>query len=217
MLHLPNSISENIKDAEVKINNYTSFRTDRANRRKKGGIITYLKDTIYPYTKVILSFSNSVSEVQMLNIEHLNLVFIVIYRPPECTQNYFIPILALIKDKINEMSASLPNIILTGDFNFPIIDWETEVVQGGSTDAQLQAAALLDLAENYCMNQYIRVPTRGKNILDLFFTNNEELVHEYTVDPTTMSDHNIILMTTNIKSLERKKTMIPSPKNLSLN
>lgn len=87
----------------------------------------------------------------------------------------------MIRNTINEITAPLPNIILTGDLNFPIINWDTESVHGGSTDVQLQAVALLELAGEYCMNQYIRAPTRGKNILDLFFTNNEELIHEYIV------------------------------------
>lgn len=210
-------LHENIKDAEVRISNYTSFRTDRANRRKKGGIITYVKDTVSPYTKVLLSFSNSVTEVQMLKIEHLNLVIIVIYRPPACTQNNFTQILAMIKDKLNEMPAPLPNIVLMGDLNLPIIDWASEEIRGGTMDARMQATALLDLAENYCMNQYIRVPTRGKNTLDIFLTNNEELVHAYRVDQTTMSDHNIIIISTNIKQLDTKIVINPLEGELTLN
>lgn len=85
---------ETIKDAEIMIENYISFRTDRAKNRKKGGIITYIKDSISAYTKeLLLTFSNTVTEVQILSIEHINTILIVIYRPPDCKQNNFLPIL----------------------------------------------------------------------------------------------------------------------------
>ena len=213
-------LSENIKEAEIKIDNYIPFRTDRANNRKKGGVITYIKNSISPYIKVLLSFSNSVTEVQILSIEHINMILIVIYRPPDCNQNNFIPIITMIRDNINELPTPLPTIVLTGDLNFPMIDWESEVVRGGLNDVQIQATALLDLTREYCMNQYIRIPTRGNNILDLFFTNNDELIHEYTVDKNAISDHNIITISTNIKTHKpreraRSTEVMPSLNNLN--
>ncbi|KAK4299118.1 hypothetical protein Pmani_028584 [Petrolisthes manimaculis] len=61
-------LNHNIKDAEVTIAGYTSFRTDRTNTIK-GGIITYIKDEFVPYTKVILSASISNTEAQVLHIK----------------------------------------------------------------------------------------------------------------------------------------------------
>ena len=46
-------LNKDIKDAEMKIENYTAFRVDRENR-SHGGTITYLRDNIAPNTQVIL-------------------------------------------------------------------------------------------------------------------------------------------------------------------
>lgn len=37
-------LTENIREAEMYIENYTSFRTDRSGQRKKGGIVTYVNN-----------------------------------------------------------------------------------------------------------------------------------------------------------------------------
>ena len=43
------------------------------------------------------------------------------------------------------------------------------------------------------MTQYIDIPTRQSNILDLLFTNNDKLVHDFTSQfHPKLSDHNII-------------------------
>lgn len=61
-----------------------------------------------------------------------------------------------------------------------------------------QAETLLRLAEEHCPTQVIKVPTRGDNILDIVMTNNEDLLHEISVHPTHLSDHNIITLSTNL-------------------
>ena len=48
------------------------------------------------------------------------------------------------------------------------------------------------------MSQHVRVPTRGENILDLFFCDDEEFVLKVDVNPTILSDHNLINITTNL-------------------
>jgi len=44
------------------------------------------------------------------------------------------------------------------------------------------------------LNQYISVLTRGENILDLFFTNDDSLVTNVSVSDTDMSDHIVDIM-----------------------
>ena len=92
----------------------------------------------------------------------------------------------------------LPTVLLTGDLNFPLIDWQSESVCGGSADMRLSAAALLSLAGSFCLHQLIDTPTRNSNILDLFFTNDDDIIHGHVIKPTNLSDHNIIEITTNI-------------------
>ena len=55
----------------------------------------------------------------------------------------------------------------------------------------------MDFSEKFFLNQYIEEPTRLNNILDLFFTNNEDIILKIQVEaPTTMSDHKLQCITT---------------------
>ena len=47
--------------------------------------------------------------------------------------------------------------------------------------------------------------TRKNNILDVFLTNNDQLTQQIIIIETSMSDHNIIQVETNIKIVEEKQ------------
>ena len=59
----------------------------------------------------------------------------------------------------------MPNIIFTADQNSPIIDWQMEIADGGTNENRV--------AEDQCLQQYIKEPTIKNNILDVFLTNND--------------------------------------------
>lgn len=201
MLALTEShLTDDISEAEIKIENYTPFRTDRASPRKKGGVITYLHNHVASLSKVLLTISNSYTEAQVLYIQDVETALINIYRPPACPSSKFLEPLSKIKETIENLPGLMPTILLTGDLNFPLIDWDTERVYGGADDMRVQAAALLRFAEEFCLTQLISSPTRGSNILDVVMTNNDKLVYEYSVEKTILSDHNIITLTTNIRT-----------------
>lgn len=191
-------LTPNIKDAEIKIENYTSFRTDRSDQRRKGGVITYIKNTVAGGTKVLLSVSNSYTEVQILKVTSINMVLITIYRPPACPTGKFVDQLTKVNELLNDLPSPIPTLVLTGDLNFPQMDWDSESVYGGAEDMRFQAEALLRLMRDFCLNQLINIPTRGDSILDVVMTNNDELIYNFTVNKTNLSDHNIITVTTTI-------------------
>ena len=65
-------------------------------------------------------------------------------------------------------------ICLAGDFNFPDIDWRSNtVLPGGTLDDQASANMLLKLMSDQLLNQYVLVPTRKNNILDLFMSHDK--------------------------------------------
>ena len=94
----------------------------------------------------------------------------------------------------------MPNIIFTGDLNFPIIDWQMETADGGTHEN-----AFFQLAQEQCVQQYIEDPTRKNNILDVCLTNNDQLTRQIIITETSMSNHNIIQIETNIKIVEEKQ------------
>ena len=73
----------------------------------------------------------------------------------------------------------------------------------------------LQFAQEQCLQQYIGKPTRKNNILDVFLTNNDQLTRQIIITETSMSDHNIIQIETNIKIVEEKQKYQIKKSNLS--
>ena len=92
----------------------------------------------------------------------------------------------------------MPNLIFSGDLNFPIIDLQMETADGGTNENLVQADALQQFAHEQCLQQHIEEPTRKNNILDVFLTNNDQLTRQIILTETSMSDHNIIHIEINI-------------------
>lgn len=193
-------LTDEIREAEIKIPNFVAYRTDRPKQKKKGGVITYVDRHFAAGAKILLSESNLFTEVQALYIKDIECLYINIYRPPACPTNKFTDQLRKIREVINSLPPPMPTIIFTGDLNFPLIDWELESVYGGAGDMRTQAEAVLHFAEEFCLNQHINTPTRGTNILDIVLTNNDALLHNITVNRTNLSDHSIITLTTNLST-----------------
>ena len=99
-----------------------------------------------------------------------NIVIINVYRPPYCPTEKFIDPLSELRAKLIEIGNTMPDILFTGDLNFPIIDWQMETADGGTHENQLQANAFLQFAQEQCLQQYIEEPTRKNNILDVLLT-----------------------------------------------
>ena len=96
-------------------------------------------------------------------------------------------------------------IIVLGDFNFPHLKWKyyDDVViantqTGGTIDHQQQAENLLELTSDLFLEQKIVTPTRENNVLDLLFTNDEDLIKITNTADTFISDHRMITASINI-------------------
>jgi hypothetical protein len=93
--------------------------------------------------------------------------------------------------------SSKGHIWLAGDFNFPSVNWDQLTVDPGGSYANL-SRQMLDIANDFGLEQIVREPTRINNTLDLFFTTNPTLVEKSCVVPG-ISDHDgipVIIMST---------------------
>ena len=187
-----------IRDAEVNIKNYVMFRADRANRRKKGGVVIYVRTDLAGSWEVMLTGSDRRVEYMVLHNRRLNLVLGGIYRPPSCKLDYLNNVLCNIRNAVDQIGTPEPTILLTGDFNLPIIRWDSMTIEGGSDSRRRQAESLMSFASDLNLEQVIDVPTRENNVLDLVFINNDQLINDLKVEDTIMSDHRMILLKTNI-------------------
>ena len=96
---------------------------------------------------------------------------------------------------INEHNKEKPNF-LAGDFNLPHIDWENNALKSGGQSAHSQK--LLEIAEEFAMDQIQTKPTHEENNLDLFFTNYPSLVKSCNVIPGIL-DHDMVVTDIELK------------------
>ena len=182
-------LHENIDNAEISIDGYTPYRADRIGNIK-GGIIVYIKDNWQSQIEVLDSGSINLIEYLVLYIKKINLIFITVYRSPSSDRQTF----SLVMDKINSIimqkEQNCPSIILNGDFNFPEIKFEHGLIPESTQPHQI----LKNFADKFSLIQKIIHPTRVNNILDLVFTNNEEIFTDFSIeDYPSLSDHRLII------------------------
>ena len=121
-------LNDGILTAEVDIPGYTLFRADRAGR-SHGGTAAYVRNDLA--CQVLLSESNSVCESLVLKVKSLETILISIYRPPDSRLEEFSEVLGNVKTTIDnavENDPKMINLLEVGDFNFPLLIGEAEVL-----------------------------------------------------------------------------------------
>ena len=99
---------------------------------------------------------------------------------------------------------------MAGDFNFSFIKWTKEENGGCRWEEKANAGAtpkrreqfenLMAETDRFNLVQIIEEETRKKNNLDLIFTNEVDMITNIDVNKSTLSDHNLVEITTNIKT-----------------
>ena len=198
-------LKSHILDTEVSIPGFQLVRADRQDHINKGGVITYVKEEYAYGLKVISSGCNGTTEWMCIFLPAVGVVIANMYRPPACVENKFKEMLADASAAIERLGSPMPTVIVCGDFNLPIMNWETGSYVGGTTDMQRQAEALLEFMNVHCLQQMVNEPTRIHNILDLFLTNNAEIVMNIETANTVISDHRLITVNTYIDIIQEPK------------
>ena len=199
-------------DAEITntFQNYTLHRSDRnteVGRKSKNGGVLLLSSPGILCTKGEKEYSNGCCELLINELPELNTTIITIYRPPDSTRDEFSDILKRIRSYLN--SHTHKDIIITGDFNFPseVVEWrhmDIGIVPFPSAvrtdERKLQLQDLIDLSDEFFLQQTISKPTRKTNILNLIFSNATHMLHSPLVVPTQISDHHLIQFLTDYNS-----------------
>ena len=167
--------------AEYGLPGYSIFSSER-NGRAGGGVILYVKDSLYPVLIPKPPIDNiDAVYVQLRNETNDKLTFGLIYRPPAQSINT--------DNKLYEQLAEVccvEKTIILGDFNLPVTKW----------GEPLSSHTGLDLYNNLLessLYQLVHQPTRVRNILDLVFTTSENLVSNIVVgEEFSSSDHRIV-------------------------
>ncbi|KAL5253500.1 hypothetical protein ACHWQZ_G013332 [Mnemiopsis leidyi] len=122
----------------------------------------------------------------MCTSEPSKMIICVLYRPPSAPLDDFQACLSAL-DGYTDGKDNY-DLCLLGDFNFPGLTWDPPMSQTATPSSDLLEAFI----NTHLLSQYILQPTRQGNILDLFFSNSSSLVTHVDVQPTRMSDHDII-------------------------
>ena len=153
-------LHEDFVEGEIQIEGYDYFRADRAAGVRKGGIICYVRRDLLPGIVNLESGSIGNIEFLVLYIKVLNLMLINVYRPPSSKSTDF----KLVMDKIKQVNllkaGPAPKIALTGDLNFPTVNWELNTIEACTTETREQAQSLLRFFEENYLEQLVVTPTR---------------------------------------------------------
>lgn len=166
---------------------YNIIRTDR-NPGNGGGVCIMLQKNIdYKIQPVeINDLETSVLDIFTSN----KLRLIVVYRKPTYDAAGKLYAENLIKYLTHVTNVNWP-VLLTGDFNCPLIDWKLLTAPRDGIQN-----VLLDFVCDFGFDQLVTEPTRGENIVDLVFTNHPLLLSGIEIgEPfgaNKSSDHNII-------------------------
>jgi hypothetical protein len=130
------------------------------------------------------------------------------YRPPNSNPEALQELRTSI-EKIKQKSKTKP-IILAGDFNLPHIDWDNNTVKPRA-NLIYQHQELLDIKDEFNLEQLQLNPSRENNNLDLFFTDHPSLIKSCDTSPG-ISDHHAIVIDSNLKPSYNK----PKRRNIYL-
>ena len=177
-------IKSYVSKAQLKIPNYNLHRSDRG-YRECGGCLTYIHEDIG--IGETLSFDNRYCEVAITPLESAKATIVNFYRPPKCPLAKFQQALNFVQDHLNTVGDS-STLLMSGDLNFPNINWDTLRIKSGLTaDENSSANLLLSFLDKNGLGQFVDAPTlNNKNILVVFITNISEIVLDISVKETML-------------------------------
>ena len=205
-------LDETIND-DAKINGYKEFRSDRVGV-KQGGVAIYIKDELE--CDILATVCKNKCEMVAIKSQALNTINIVIYRPPKTKGEDFYYVLDKVEDILKNMGNPNPIILMTGNFNFPFVEWKSNNFNSfngctfeynanvnATIDEKMQFERLDSITNKYNLIQTINAPTREENerksTLDLVYTNDIDLFTEIEIYKSCMSDHHTIEISTSYK------------------
>ena len=193
-----------VNSSELFPNTYNVFRKDRPldnKGRAYGGVLIAAKNNFICVQRQDLD-----SNCELLWVEiKITGAKPVLVGSFYCTPNEKIEYLSYLRESLTKIDMNqYSNIWLAGDFNLGDIDWSTQSVRPGGKKPTM-CRELIDIANDYGLEQIVDKPTRKDRTLDLFFIRNSSLVIKSTVLPG-ISDHDgIPLILLNTKPSKNKQ------------
>ena len=191
-------------EAELQIEDFTLFRCDSSRQKKNrgrhtGGVCFYVRKTLVHHLK---NFTLSLRKLfsSFVFTQKFKILFYWWFTVNQTIEaNDFITPHNGLKLAISSLETT-PNIIFGGDFNLPKAVWPSGLPKPGcSLDERIVLNSLNQFCNDYLISQYVNTPThKDGNILDLVFTNNENIIHNCAIIPVlqSTSHHKIVMVST---------------------
>ena len=106
-------------------------------------------------------------------------------------------------EKSLNLVSNKKNIILTGDFNCPDINWDTMTVNQDAQDKEIQRA-VMEAATANSMVQIHEKPTRGNSLLDIVLTTNSSPIKSSN-NAQGIYDHDMVITDCDTKPYYQRK------------
>ena len=116
------------------------------------------------------------------------------YRPPDACSEKTRNLLSFLTNYLDSTEVDgYKDIMITGDFNLPNIDWESNTVLPTHGREHTESAnQLLDFMNSHFLTQVVKCPTRNNNILDIVLVNNDRIISHVSTSETHLSDHSLV-------------------------
>ena len=171
-------LSPNVNNSAINLNGFSTFRHDRQDGRRGGGVCVYVNDQLPVVHLKELSYPEVESLWLLIKPRRLprgfnSIILAAIYHPPQSDDR---ALLTHLIESLDSMLTSYPAsaIIIAGDFN------------------QFRHS---QLCNSFSLKQVVKQATRGSNILDKIFTNASKFYNVPEIlPPVGFSDHYSVLI-----------------------
>ena len=198
-------LDSNFGDHELLMDGFNIFRKDRHFQRG-GGVLLAIRNHLPCSRRFDLEVDAEMLALEICLTHKIRVVVAVFYRSPNSDADTFLSQLRQFLDKYSR--TGLSNLIVTGDFNFPNIDWYT----GSPFRSDPSTEEFCNILGDFFLIQKNMSATRGLgitegNILDLVLTNNEFLVRDVSVHPNAFDSDHFPLAFTLVAKFNRPKNV----------
>jgi len=172
---------------EIFPSTYITFRKDRV--EGVGGVFLCIKESLNISEEPELDVNVEVIWAKLSPSNRAPIYICSFYCPPDLSSDPLMQLILSI-NRITQRSADLPNIILTGDFNLPSIEWldgSGQLNSNPTYGVELNNLFLNDTG----LEQFVTTPTRNDNILDLVLPTSPNVI-DLNVTPG-MYDHEAVV------------------------
>ena len=170
------------------VNDGEIFPDSYITHHQGGGVLLAIKSTFHCFHRCDLETKCELLWCEIPVCSSTSYFLGVFYRPPNSDIKYLEELYKSL-EKVHSLSERV-KIILTGDFNFPDIDWNLTALFQPNSLSDYFCDAIMNY---FCLTQSIDMPTRGDAILNLLVSNCPKNLLDIDVcDSLGSSDHNIV-------------------------